>query len=358
MKSKLLIFIFLIQTVSIYAQTTIRVTNGQNLQTLIDAYPAGTIFMVEGGIVNSNLDIDKKVSIIGTGYFLNATTQATPGVAQVSHIRLKPGSDGSFITGLQCLSINISANNILIQRCYATEPIRLGYTGLGSGGVWTGTANNCVILQNYSSRLEIVNQNAPNSSANNFVVKNNIFFRYGFHLEGNLSGEISNNTFMPGVATNEDYHSFQSSLNASYEFQWVCKILPIIFRNNIMPRVNVRNCSINSYPSTDFNGNVFTQNFTNLLSSNTINANPDDLFLGYPTNSNNALSPDARAQLATNSPAKGVGVGGTDAGAFGGDTPYVLNGIPNVPNIYSLTVPLQVPQNGTLNVQIKAKTNN
>ncbi len=122
-------------------------------------------------------------------------------------------------------------------------------------------------------------------------------------------------------------------------------------------RISQTICQINAYPTTDFNGNVFTQNFTNLPSSNTINANPDALFVGYPTNTNN-LAPDARAQLAPNSVAKTAGVGGTEAGAFGGDMPYVLSGIPTVPNIYQLTVPIQVPQNGTLNIQIKAKTNN
>jgi hypothetical protein len=62
--------------------------------------------------------------------------------------------------------------------------------------------------------------------------------------------------------------------------------------------------------------------------------------------------------LASNSPAKGSGENGTDAGAFGGDEPYILSGIPSIPSIYQLTVPANVPQGGTLNVQIKAKTNN
>ena len=367
----LLSFLLFIALDNGYAQTIHRITTGMNLQTEIDNAPSGDIYLVEGGVQNTNLDIDKKVTIFGTGYFLN-TTQASPGVATVSHIRLKPGSDGSYISGLQTLSINISANNVVIKNCYvsADKPIRLGYTGLGDdGGEWNGTANNCMILQNYAGRLEIINQNAPTAKAYNFQVKGNIFYRYGFHLEGDISGEISNNTFNLNAQPEDYISALNTTSGCAGTYQ--CNVLPVAFRNNIMVNVrgefwgcarpgwggNVTSCPINSYTTTDFNGNVFTQDFTNLPSSNTINADPDALFLGYPTNQN-GFAPDARAQLAASSPAKGAGVGGVDAGAFGGDTPYVLNGIPTIPTIYQLTVPTQVSQGGTLNVQIKAKTNN
>jgi hypothetical protein len=56
-----------------------------------------------------------------------------------------------------------------------------------------------------------------------------------------------------------------------------------------------------------------------------------------------AGSDDAKYQLAAASPAIGGGVdiSGTkpDCGAFGGNDPYVLSGIPNIPTIYSLSFP-------------------
>lgn len=351
----------LLLTLSLNAQTTYRITAGMNLQDAITNAASGDIYLVEGGVQVTNLDIDKKVTIIGTGYFLTADDQASQAVSKVGHIRLKPGSDGSYIAGLQTLSINISANDIIIQRCYtsdASNSIRIGYTGLGnSGGYWNGTANNVKLYQNYASSLQIISRaenGITGSTAHNFSVIGNVFFRYGFHLEGNISGEIINNTFKPGNSSLDGYHSAVNTSSGT----WNCQVLPVVFRNNIMPNILQNYCQINALPTADFNGNVFTQNFSNLPASNTINANPDALFLGYPSNPNNALAPDARAQLAAGSPAKGAGVGGIDAGAFGGDMPYVLSGIPTVPNIYQLTVPSQVPQNGTLNVQIKAKTNN
>lgn len=361
---KKILIVFLLAFIANHAksQTIHRITMGMNLQNKIDSAASGDVFYVEAGTLITNLDITKKVTIFGTGYFLSSgTSQATPGVSTFLHIRLQPGSDGSFISGLQCKSINIAANNIIIQRCYIDEEggrIRLGYTGIGnSGGFWNGTANNCMLLQNYVPRLEWIcrpENGITNSSGSNCVVKGNIFYRYGFHLEGNISGEISNNTFMPGITSHEQYHSY------SVQGGNICQILPITFKNNIMPNIYSSiyyYCSIDNFPTTDFNGNVFTQNFTNLPTTNVINADASTLFLGYPNNTTN-LNPDARAQLASNSPARGVGVGGTDAGAFGGDMPYVLSGIPIIPNIYLLNVPMQVPTNGTLNVQIKAKTNN
>jgi hypothetical protein len=360
---KKILIVFLLAFIANHAksQTSHRITMGMNLQNKIDSAASGDVFYVEAGTLITNLDITKKVTIFGTGYFLSSgTTQATPGVSTFLHIRLQPGSDGSFISGLQCKSINIAANNIIIQRCYIDEEegrIRLGYTGIGnSGGDWTGSANNCMLLQNYAPRLEAITQNTITSTASiaNVVVKGNIFYRSGFHLEGNISGEISNNTFAPGITTLEQYHSF------SVKGGGICQTLPITFKNNIMPNIYSYTsgiCSIDNYPTTDFHGNVFTQNFTNLPTTNVINADASTLFLGYPNNTAN-VNPDARAQLASNSPAKGAGVGGTDAGAFGGDMPYVLSGIPIIPNIIEIKNPLQVSKGGTLSVQIKAKTNN
>ena len=58
---------------------------------------------------------------------------------------------------------------------------------------------------------------------------------------------------------------------------------------------------------------------------------------GYPTQG--ALTFDNRYELKAGSPAIGAGVGGIDCGAFGGETPYKLSGIPFVPLIYQVNAP-------------------
>ena len=62
--------------------------------------------------------------------------------------------------------------------------------------------------------------------------------------------------------------------------------------------------------------------------------------------------------LKEGSPAVGVGENGTDCGAFGGDQPYVLSGIPGVPHIYEAIIPTSASGDSGLKVYLKIKTNN
>jgi hypothetical protein len=77
----------------------------------------------------------------------------------------------------------------------------------------------------------------------------------------------------------------------------------------------------------------------------------------------NTGSDDGRFQLAGGSPAIGGGVdiGGNkpNCGAFGGNDPYKLSGIPGIPTIYSLTVPASIPLGSpTMNVTFSTRNNN
>ncbi|MFH0882855.1 MAG: right-handed parallel beta-helix repeat-containing protein, partial [bacterium] len=69
-------------------------------------------------------------------------------------------------------------------------------------------------------------------------------------------------------------------------------------------------------------------------------------------------STDSQWQLAVDSPAEGVGVGGVDCGMFGGNDPYVLSGIPPIPTITHFFAPSTASQASGLNVELKAKARN
>ncbi|MCK4754754.1 MAG: right-handed parallel beta-helix repeat-containing protein, partial [Calditrichia bacterium] len=60
--------------------------------------------------------------------------------------------------------------------------------------------------------------------------------------------------------------------------------------------------------------------------------------------------------LKNGSPAIGAGSGGTDCGAFGGLSPYILSGIPNLPHIYEADVPASASSESGLQVTIKVKS--
>ena len=73
------------------------------------------------------------------------------------------------------------------------------------------------------------------------------------------------------------------------------------------------------------------------------------------------LSPGATAfdawyllKTGTN-PARGTGQGGTDVGAFGGNAPYKLGGLPNIPAIYQQT---QTITGNSLNGTLSTRSNN
>jgi hypothetical protein len=66
---------------------------------------------------------------------------------------------------------------------------------------------------------------------------------------------------------------------------------------------------------------------------------------------------DSQYQLKAGSPAIGAGLSGEDCGMFGGNTPYRLSGLPNIPSVYFLGAPTTSNGN-TLPVTISVKTNN
>lgn len=337
---KKILFLLLI-SVGVFGQTVHRVTNGMNLQTVIDNAVSGDVIMVEAGVYG-NININKKLTIIGRGYFLNNSNSVNDGNAIIGNCIIS--AVGTIFQSLICGSIKVNTDNVLVLRNKCTK-ITIG------GDVATGEAsfqaNNVVIQQNYSSYISIHGQSI------NFKVSNNIFYGQGntsgFTIGSSGYGLFKNNTFL----TIGYYYGYYGNGAMNYT--------NTAFINNIFPSIlnnqgSNTNFMIHVIPNVIEN-NLFSDTYTNVSNTNKFSIPLNTCFIAYSSNPNN-LQEDARYQLAPNSPARGAGEGGTDCGAFGGDDPYVLSGIPSIPSIYQLTVPSQVPQNGTLNIQIKAKTNN
>jgi hypothetical protein len=365
-KDKLFIILFTCLVTTSFAQTVKRITANMNLQTELTNATNGDIFMVEGGFYG-DINVTKQVALIGTGYFLGNGTQATPATARTGRVHFRTGSAGSMITGFEINGfLNITTSSISVTRNNITEAIQIG---VNDALTWGSTANNVIIKQNLARRLEILG--VSGGSITGFSCKNNIFSQ-GFHLQGNISGEIINNTFDRDIVGDEQGYGVQSYISQTQTSgNYVCGKINVVFKNNILTNISSWTgdwCPVTSYPTDIFLNNILNGKSssygayaipTNLGTTNTIitTTQLNNLYIGYPTNSPN-FATDARNQLATTSPAKGAGENGTDCGAFGGDEPYVLSGIPFVPTIYELKVPQTVSQGGTLNVQIKAKTNN
>lgn len=306
--------------------------NFLSLQVAIDSVPSGSILMVHGGNYG-HMRLTKSLIIIGPGYFLtqNPETQATPIPAVCTSMRIDSSAAGSYVSGMMIDSTNytslwMNASGVVLQRnLFEATNIYLGQ------GV-----NSCIFKQNYIGYGSSVYGSINNT---NMIFENNVIYR----LSGSsISGQFTNNIFIDRGSSNTNGHPSNS-----------------IYQNNICAHNG--NYGNNGGPAIrSVNGNVLLNNFfvsysspnVDSLNGNYHNIPATDLF-------NNPSDPnyETRWELAPSSPAVGRGLNGEDCGIFGGAEPYILSGIPFVPNIYELNVPFTGTSGSGIDVEIKVKAN-
>ncbi|OYU93946.1 MAG: hypothetical protein CFE21_18325 [Bacteroidetes bacterium B1(2017)] len=336
------ILILLLLSISSYAQTVHRVVSTSNLQTVIDTATDGDIIIVEVGNYG-NVTIIKRLSIFGTGYFLNKTNTPTQGSSYVGSFTLNSGSAGSIISGFVTENIHVNSNNCLIANNKVSSGVYIGQSQV---------TENVQVRKNYigNSYSQSI---TVNSNSLNFSISNNLIFGNSLFMSTNGYGEFKNNTY---IVQNAPYDQNQIVFqNGNYP--------NVIFENNIFCSIkdeDFRSDFLYQSRPNYLKNNIFKDSYTfnsQLDASNLFGITQESTYVGFSSNTNN-LPEDARYQLQSSAVAKTAGEGNSECGAFGGEDPYVLSGMPSIPSIYQLSVPIQVPQNGTLNIQLKAKTNN
>jgi hypothetical protein len=326
------IFILLCLSANLYSRVW-RVNNRPNisadfktLQGAIDSsyvLAGDTIYLEASTNSYGFISCNKKIIIIGTGYFLNqlpqtqAWTVASSIAGDCGHwaITFGPGSQGSKLIGVTVASmcsfgIQIRTSNICIQRCYVTESIGL-----------FDSVNNTLIMQNYVGG----GIGSNGGSGSDLLISNNLIGS-GVGMDINHDGTLQNNVFT----------NYSLDLNN------------FTLQNNIMTN-----------PGSTFNGNGNCNSSNNMSTgtafgtsnNNLANVVADSIFACWSDCS--ASSTDGRYQLKANSPAKGTGFGGLDMGIFGGPNPYVLSGMPNIPTIYEFSIG---NNNDTIKIDVKAKS--
>jgi len=312
---------------SVKSQNVIRVTNGQNIQNLIDTNPVNSVFLLDPGVY-SGFNAQKKVSVIGSGYF-NGANQSTINSSITFSSSNVGSSAGSFITGCSIYSMDLNVSNIMVQKC------RIYNTSFGLD--INDGANNCTVKQCYVDGDISTSFNPVNFTISNCLVGNRISFS---SHNAQLSGLVENNTVGWGLSSCNPLTN--SEVNNG-----------VIIRNNIF--ISPNTCISNNFNTSyfaGFNNNVFRQgNYATNNSTNVQLTNLGTLFTGTE-------GLELRYQLSPTSPARAVGTNGIDCGAFGGTQPYILSGTPTGPVIYELTAPTTARQNETIQVQIKAKIQN
>lgn len=286
-------------------------TDAQTAVSAVTTLAGDTIHIEPSAFGYGNLTVAKPLVLIGNGYFLTLNTglQVNTNSSTFNYVIFNTGSNGSTIQGINFAGggCYFYVPNITVRRCY-----NQGYFYIYNG------ANNCNIIDNYMTAISA--QSGPVTGLN---VSNNIITGVAISLSPDYTGTFANNTCINGVV---NFYNFQVNNNIFYNTGFTA--------NNCVYFNNIGN-------STQFgtaNGNQ--QNVTPMV---------DNVFVATGTT-------DSQYVLKAASPAIGAGFGGVDCGAFGGPNPYILSGIPNVPTIYSLTVPPTGTTN--INVTISTKSNN
>src|SRR5690606_26276506 len=188
-----------------------------------------------------------------------------------------------------------------------------------------------------------------NHVSNLYLRSENFFVSQNFiddQISGaNCRGTITNNIVRyASFDSNSSVSLFNNVLYYSVNNSYSLTIHNSEVRNNIIYSYTTNTLLASSRNNTVTN-NIFRQNGTD-SDENKFNQAVATLFV-------NEGSEDGKYKLAENSAAKGTGLNGIDCGAFGGDNPYVLSGIPPGPSIYEVNAPATASRADGLPVNIK-----
>lgn len=298
-----------------------------------NAAPGDTLYLEASANSYGTITLAKKLTIIGTGYFLSNDTgyQQNPISSIVDQVNFNLGSDGSTIIGLKISNgsfpniyfSNDPINNVNITSCYIAGGIQFYNT-------FSTLISNIEISKNY-----ILGYIAQSS------------------FPGDQTGVFARNNYIGGIIF------FASNQNASITQNVIVGTINIDgsdFFNNILPATTPNITVHPGVTANKFYKNVLRGTSTTISSfpagTNYLSVPIGNIFATYPA------TYDAQLKPINTFAASYPGFITTEIGMFGGTDSYRLAGIPNIPSIYKLTAPATIPAGGTLNVTISTKANN
>ena len=324
----LLLILFFITISAQSAFSTVHVVNNNgagNFTTAQDASDnaaAGdTLYLVPSPTAYTLSVMDKRLVVIGSGYFLSSNGILVNGVgtdnSQLTFAgNILASADGIKFIGLEIAmqSRQVAAQKVTFVRCrmssylypnvngveVVAESCWIDYLHPTSGRTFKVTVNNSYIWDVYG--------------AHSSVVRNNVI--------GNVASfsnsSLFNNVFLTTGASNLSSHWVSSNNNTvSYNFYVI------------------------GTPTGDVgNNNTFSAATTSLFISAS----------GQPT--------DGVYRLRTGSPGRGAGLNGVDVGMFGGPTPYIQAGQPPVPFLTNIKLDQVVSQESGMNFSVTFQSRN
>jgi len=290
-----------------------------------DAAASGDTIMVEGSplVYDDAFTCTKKLVIKGPGYFLDEN----PGISAnklaaifSNQLILEDGSSGTVLSGIvhQMNYLSVNTDNITIRR----SQLQLLAT---ENGVSNLTLSGCYFeVGTYPS--------IGSNLVSNLIVANCI-----------IKGLVAISPGSTGTFINNVFTSYYIAIPTGF-----------VMKNNILFTTDKTYITL---PSLDaaVSYNISISDHFGTANNNKANVSSTALFVGDGTESS-----DGKWQLKEGSPATGAGepTGTTpvDCGAFGGQQPYILSGLPAGPVIYELNVSSYVKSDGNLPMTIKVKS--
>ena len=296
-----------------------------------------TLYVEGSATAYGGFTLSKRLVIIGTGYFLSGANSNTALQANQYSATFAGGAivfdstcSGSVLMGLDNFFMGVGPNlgsatdNITITRCNLT----------GIGQYYGVTAN--TIMKGWK-----VNKNYINGSIGDFLVQD---------------WEVTNNIIIGGITLSNINNS--NNLIRNNVLRSTLTIYNAYLANNIISNVGITFVNVTVKNNLCIGAPAGFAPFVG-INGNLNNQSDAALFQGLTGNST-----DGQYRLKAGSPAIGAGltigtVVSPDCGAFGATDPYKLSGIPNIPTIYSLTVPASIPAGtATMNITVSTKNNN
>ncbi len=263
-----------------------------------DAASAGDTIMLDISNIKygtNTTKLTKRVVIIGAGYWLveNGIVEEGMGSSKVQLFHVE--AEGVVIKGIELDALYIEAPKVVVNRC------KIGTSGIGL----EKGSDNCIISQNFIT--------GPLSSRGGTAVRTNFI-------------QITNNIFAFTGTGAANFGGFTNSYIAYNTFRtsqlYVSNTNNSTFENNLVMTIKDVNDGSNSYAN----------NYeTNIINTQATNDFIDKDYMALE------ISKDVMSKY----------------GAFAGDSPYILSGVPSGPVIQDLIVPTTVEMGSKMNVTIK-----
>ena len=342
MKAMLAIAVLLVGSASVNAKSW-RVNPNPNMKANFtdinaamaseDVVAGDTIYLDPGTTITTAQTISKEVVVVGTGFFFTDQPHSEAKIAADLNITADNAKvEGLYITGVT----RVKASYVTLERCRMGDNIEGNHA----------TCVNTTIRQCYINDYIFGYGKTDNRSANWLIENSYIYISYqDYPAVKNLFSATIKNCYIVnggGYGSSRGYNECFSSCNNLTLVNSV--VNSSRYKNHILYSCgsytcvgNVFSCAETDLP-TLVETNVFL-NTTGLEATVFDTSKPNDLWL----------------ELCEDSPAKGVGVDGIDAGPRGGLTPYVFSGYPQGRPYFKAATVSPVAKDGKVSVKLNLK---